>query len=363
MKRLFTFLAILFIGSQVHGQLIINEVLYDPSNSGLDGDANGDGVYDQEDDAFIEFYNGSATNFDMSGYQIWDDTVSGSLKYVVPAGTFIPPNGVLVVFGSGPVLGNFGGAIVLSADTNANGLNLNNSGEVIAIKDANGLTVLTFDSDALSNNPNESYTRNPDITGAFEQHNDNTPLLFSPGTKVDGTPFDTNFVAESLTVSAQGGSPTISTLAGTLQMEAMVMPSFVSDTTVTWSVPMANGVATISATGLVTAVSNGTVVVTATTNDGTNITATETVTVTNQNISLSEFNSFPVQLYPNPAKEFIIVKSPQPLQKLEVYDLRGGLLLQIENNTTLNLEGLEAGNYILRAYSDGAVTSKVFTVN
>lgn len=192
MKKVFTLLAlVLLTSSSLYGQLIINEVLYDPSNSGLDGDANGDGVYDQEEDAFIEFVNTGFTNFDASGYEIWDDTLLGSLRYVIPTGTVIPPLGAMVVFGGGVLTGIFGGAIVFETDS-LDGLDLNNSGEVIAIKNPMGLTVLTFDSDALSNNPNESYTRNPDITGAFEQHNDNTPLLFSPGLRNDGTPFGTS---------------------------------------------------------------------------------------------------------------------------------------------------------------------------
>ena len=176
-------------------QLIINEVLYDPSNTALDGDANGDGTYDQEEDSFIEFINVGSFNYDASGLQIWDDTTSGSLKYTVPQGTLVPPNGALVVFGGGTPTGNFGGAIILTASASPDGLNLNNSGEVIVIKDSNGQPILSFDSDALSNNPNESYTRNPDISGAFEQHGDNTPILFSPGTRIDGTPFDTVLVS------------------------------------------------------------------------------------------------------------------------------------------------------------------------
>lgn len=194
MKRALLLFSLLFTLSG-QAQLIINEVLYDPSNSGLLGDANGDGVYDQEQDSFIEFINTGTYNFDASGLQIWDDTVSGSLKYTVPAGTLVPPNGALVVFGGGTPTGSFGGAIVQAATASANGLNLNNNGEVIVIKDAIGNPILSFDSDALSDNPNESYTRNPDITGMFEQHNDNTPLLFSPGTRIDGTPFDTVLVS------------------------------------------------------------------------------------------------------------------------------------------------------------------------
>ena len=59
----------------------------------------------------------------------------------------------------------------------------------MTLKDANGNVILTFDIEPLSNNPNESYTRNPDLTGEFEQHGENTALLFSPGTRIDGSPF------------------------------------------------------------------------------------------------------------------------------------------------------------------------------
>ena len=42
----------------------------------------------------------------------------------------------------------------------------------------------------LSNNPNESYTRFPDLTGDFEQHATAfAGVLFSPGTRIDGSTF------------------------------------------------------------------------------------------------------------------------------------------------------------------------------
>ena len=61
--------------------------------------------------------------------------------------------------------------------------------DLITVTDSTVGVLLVFDIEPLSNNPNESYTRNPDLTGEFEQHNDNTSFLFSPGTKVDGSPF------------------------------------------------------------------------------------------------------------------------------------------------------------------------------
>lgn len=191
MRKIYLFFCLLMISSLSFGQLIINEVLYDPSNSGLDGDANGDGVYGQEEDSFIEFVNTGSAAYDASGIQIWDDTSNAVERFIIPPGTIIPAGGAMVVFGGQTPTGTFGGAIVIVADTAADGkgLSLNNSGEIIVIKDANGMDLLYFNSDSLSNNPNESYTRFPDLTGEFLQHGDTTAVLFSPGTQTDGTPF------------------------------------------------------------------------------------------------------------------------------------------------------------------------------
>lgn len=194
-KNLILLIFSILLGLNVQAQLIINEVLYDPSNTGLEGDANGDGLYSQTEDEFIEFVNIGSSSLNVSGYQIWDDTLVGSLVYTIPNGTIIPPQGALVIFGGGTPVGLFGGARVL-ADTGLSGLNLNNFGEVIVIKDSTGKTLLTFNSDALSNNPNESYTRNPDLTGGFVQHTTINTFKFSPGRKVNGSSFITMLAKE-----------------------------------------------------------------------------------------------------------------------------------------------------------------------
>lgn len=169
--------------------LLINEVLYDPSNSGLDGDANGDGVYAQNEDEFIEFVNLSSQSLDMSGYTIFDaeNLAINSPNHTFPANTIVPSGGAIVVFGGGTPTGDFGGAIVQTSTSGD--LNMNNAGDFMTVMDTNGNVVVTFDVTPLSDNPNESYTRNPDITGDFVQHGSISDVLFSPGTKVDGTPF------------------------------------------------------------------------------------------------------------------------------------------------------------------------------
>lgn len=192
MQRFLTLITLLLLSGSLNAQLRINEICYDPSNSALDGDANGDGTYDQTQDEFIEFVNVGSTPLDISKYKIYDHVLATGLKtlrHTVANGIILPAGGAMVVFGGGTATGTFGGAYV-AVDVGSAGLSLNNSGESVILTDSSGVVVDTIDTDALSDNPNESYTRNPDITGDFVQHNQATPnVLFSPGTKIDGSPF------------------------------------------------------------------------------------------------------------------------------------------------------------------------------
>jgi len=173
--------------------LIINEVLYDPP-SGISGDANGDGTREAQEDEFIEFVNLGGI-LDLSGYTVHDNAQE---RHIFPQGTVLPSGGVLVLFGGGNPTGAFGNAIVQTATNGI--LNMNNAGDFVTVYNANGEVVLTFDIDPLSNNPDESYSRYPDLNtepdsegNLFYQHAsipDSGGTLFSPGTKVDGTNFN-----------------------------------------------------------------------------------------------------------------------------------------------------------------------------
>lgn len=169
--------------------LLLNEILYDPSNNGLDGDANGDGVYAQNEDEFIELYNNSSLPLDVSGFEVYDTEAlnDGIPRHVIPDGTVIPANSALVIFGGGTPTGDFGGSLVQTSTTGD--MNLNNAGDILSILDPNGVVIITFDIEPLSNNPNESFTRSPDVEGDFARHSDVSTTLFSPGTKLDGSSF------------------------------------------------------------------------------------------------------------------------------------------------------------------------------
>lgn len=179
-------------GCPLGAGLIINEVLYDPSNVGLEGDANGDGVYNQDQDEFLELYNTFPIAIDLSGFTIADSVIASgatATRFTFPAGTILQPGRAIVVFGGGNPTGTFGGSTVLTCPPGST-LSLQNAGEQILVRGANGRTLLVFNSDALSDNPNEAYTRSPDITGGFLQHSSAVAgRLFSPGTRLTGTSF------------------------------------------------------------------------------------------------------------------------------------------------------------------------------
>ena len=86
----------------------------------------------------------------------------------------------------------------------------------------------------------------------------------------------------SITVSGAGEATTITTKGGTLQMSASILPEDATDKTVTWSRTNGTGTASISSSGLLTALTDGTVTVRATANDGSNVYDDQEITLSNQ---------------------------------------------------------------------------------
>lgn len=189
MKFVLGLILMLLLLNRASAQLVINEICYDPSNTALEGDANGDGIYDQTQDEFIEFVNKGSGPLNISKYKIYDHVLSTgvkTLRHTVANNIVLPGGGAYVVFGGGTAVGTFGGAYV-EVDLGTQGLSLGNTDESVIVEDSMGVFIDSINTDALSNNPNESYTRNPDFVGDFVQHGSATPgVLFSPGIRVEG---------------------------------------------------------------------------------------------------------------------------------------------------------------------------------
>lgn len=96
------------------------------------------------------------------------------------------------------------------------------------------------------------------------------------------TTSDSTVLVKGIEVSGTNNLNTITTKGGSLQMTKIVAPSDATTQTVTWSVTNITGEATISSTGKLTAVANGTVTVIATANDGSGIYGETTITISGQ---------------------------------------------------------------------------------
>ncbi|HEY3137313.1 MAG TPA: lamin tail domain-containing protein, partial [Blastocatellia bacterium] len=170
----------------VLGQIGINEYLADPP-AGLAGDANGDGVRDSSQDEFVEIVNRTPDPIDVGGFTISD---ADAQRFRFPNGTIIPGGEAAVIFGGGTPQGSFGNA-------KANGLvftallSLNNSGDKIILKNAAGVAIESITYGSTEGSAAQSLNRNPDLSGITLVHHSaiGGGRLFSPGTRVDGSPF------------------------------------------------------------------------------------------------------------------------------------------------------------------------------
>ncbi len=180
--------------------LALNEILADPPD-GAAGDANHDGTRSSTHDEFIEFVNASAIDLNIGGYQLATRGNNGTdtVRHTFAADTVVAPGTAVVVFGGAqvdafdPAHPAFGGALVLTASTG--GLSLANGGSVVKLLDPTGAIVEQFaygGAGELDGDRNQSLTRAPDVAGDFAAHETAAASggrSFSPGTRVDGTPF------------------------------------------------------------------------------------------------------------------------------------------------------------------------------
>lgn len=171
------------------GDLLINEILADPpgsASSDLQGDANGDGTRSATQDEFVEIGSLAEYVLVLDGVRVAD---SQEEKFAFPGDVRLDPGKVVVVFGGGTPTGDFGGAKVFAAS----GLALNNDGDSIVLKGAEG-TLLASETYGTEAGDDQSLTRfvdlDPDTSLVKHSQTHNADgRRFSPGTRNDGSAF------------------------------------------------------------------------------------------------------------------------------------------------------------------------------
>ncbi len=172
------------------------------------------------------------------------------------------------------------------------------------------------------------------------------------------TSFNTSctVLVSSIIIEGQGGVSTISQ-GGTLQMEAFVLPTNATDTTYTWSVKNGTGAATISATGLLTATAEGTVDVTVTANDGSGITQTATITISNQVVlGVNEIiQNLDISIYPNPTTGKVTFSATENIKGIKIYNFTGKKVAEFNHTNAIDISRLPNGIYTIIVTSKGKI--------
>jgi|GEM_PF-2390874 len=170
-------------------------------------------------------------------------------------------------------------------------------------------------------------------------------------------------LVNAITVQGQNGVSLIDTDFGTLQMEAEILPVNALNGTYTWTVIDGTGSATISTTGVLSAVNNGTVSVTATANDGSGTNASVIITISNQTVGLNEHQIQTVNVYPNPVKNKLFIEiNDLKITRISILDYSGRLVKSRENINIkqIDVSDLKQGIYILKVSTENGISTNRF---
>ena len=174
-------------------------------------------------------------------------------------------------------------------------------------------------------------------------------------------------VVTAIKVEGENDDSTITVQGGTLQMDAIVTPSYADNTNYTWTVTNGTGVATIDATGLLTATADGKVTVTATASDGSAVVGNKVITISNQATSSVENSTFKeVYVYPNPVNSRLTIASTYKIENIQVVDFTGKLVRlnlgqNLGQNQSIDVSGLPKGIYFLQIQIGEGLIQRKFT--
>ncbi|RYZ51156.1 MAG: T9SS type A sorting domain-containing protein, partial [Sphingobacteriales bacterium] len=157
-------------------------------------------------------------------------------------------------------------------------------------------------------------------------------------------------------------NPEITTLGGNLQMVATVYPATASQA-VTWSITPATGIATLSASGLITAAQNGALWVKAASVQDPAQTDSMRVAITNQSTGVQELGTLQsVTLYPNPAGHmaYLILKGKHAKLEARLTDVYGRTISHKQvaasfsgSTISFDLSNTAAGLYFITVKGNG----------
>ncbi|MEC8973845.1 MAG: lamin tail domain-containing protein, partial [Verrucomicrobiota bacterium] len=209
----------IYVPSAAEQQVAITEFLANPTGKTTDGHYNpllretpsGSNRISVEDE-FVEIANLGQAEVDLAGWSLSDAVALRSNFY---EGDVLAKRGAVIVYGgrssgSVPVLGD--GVLALPATEGTSGLGLNNGGDTITLRNADGHVIDRIKFGSTSKN-NGSMTRHPGLNGAFADHSTVADAAVSAGAWPSGAPFTEDSAVEipeiNVTASLAGGELTL----------------------------------------------------------------------------------------------------------------------------------------------------------
>lgn len=147
------------------------------------------------------------------------------------------------------------------------------------------------------------------------------------------------------------GTSTITTDNGTTQLTATVSPVNATNQTVTWSIAGGTGQGTITSSGLVTALANGTILAKAVANDGSGIYGTIILTVSFPTSIIGwGFKTDPIKIIVTRDEIRMMLNKDYISWRAELYDFHGSLILTKTVGSDIfvfDISSLNSGIYVV----------------
>ena len=208
----------IYVPSAAEQQVAVTEFLANPTGKATDGHYNplhretpSDSNRISVEDEFVEIANLGQAEVDLAGWSLSDAVALRSNFY---EGDVLAKRGAVIVYGgrssgSEPVLGD--GVLALPATEGTSGLGLNNSGDTITLRNADGHVIDRIQFGKPTGKG--SMTRHPGLNGAFADHSTVADALVSAGAWPSGSPFAEDPAVDipeiKITVSMANGDITL----------------------------------------------------------------------------------------------------------------------------------------------------------
>ena len=205
----------IYVPTEAEQQVAVTEFLANPTakvTDGLYNPLNRETPSDTDriivEDEFIEIANLGEAQVDLAGWSLSDAMTLRSNFY---EGDILAKRGAVIVYGgrssgSEPVFGD--GVLALPATESTSGLGLNNSGDTITLRNADGHVIDRIHYGSTSKNKG-SMTRYPGFNGAFVDHGTAADSVVSAGAWPSGAPFTEDSIVDipeiEITVSLAKG--------------------------------------------------------------------------------------------------------------------------------------------------------------